>query len=42
MQAAGRFVSDYGIATECGLARRVNQDILELLRIHRRVADLPA
>jgi hypothetical protein len=42
MQAADRYVSDYGIATECGLGRRVNQDILELLRIHRRVADLPA
>jgi hypothetical protein len=42
MQAADRFVSDYGIATECGLGRRVNQDIPELLRIHQQAADLPA
>jgi hypothetical protein len=42
MQTADRFVGDYGVATECGLGRRVNQDILELLRIHQRVADLPA
>jgi hypothetical protein len=39
MQAADRFVTDYGIATECGLGRRVGQDILELLRIHQHVAD---
>lgn len=38
MQAADRVVAGYGIATECGLGRRVNQDIIELLRIHAEAA----
>jgi len=33
---ARRFVSDFGVATECGMGRRpAGQDIHELLRIHR-------
>ena len=39
MQTADRFVSDYGIATECGMGRRGDQDIVQLLRIHREAAD---
>jgi hypothetical protein len=38
MQAADRFVGSYGIATECGLGRRVGQDIAQLLRMHKQAA----
>lgn len=38
MQAADRVVSGYGIATECGLGRRGDQDIVALLDIHREAA----
>jgi hypothetical protein len=40
MQAANRVVTDYDIATECGMARRPRETIPELLRIHRQAADL--
>jgi hypothetical protein len=42
MVAAGRFVSDYGIATECGLGRRPAETIPALLALHRDVAALTA
>ncbi|HKA51235.1 MAG TPA: hypothetical protein VKK19_16755 [Candidatus Dormibacteraeota bacterium] len=36
---ARRFVTDFGVATECGMGRRPEgQDIRELLRIHRDVS----
>src|SRR5262245_36976114 len=35
---ARRYVSGFGIATECGLSRRPKETIPELLRIHREVA----
>lgn len=40
MQAAGRFVKDYGIATECGLGRRPVGTIPAVLALHREVATL--
>lgn len=40
MKAAGRFVKDYGIATECGLGRRPAETIPALLALHRDVATL--
>jgi hypothetical protein len=39
MQAADRVVADYGIATECGMGRRVDQDIEKLLRIHKQASE---
>ena len=42
MAAAGRFVTDYGIATECGLGRRPAETIPALLALHRDVAALSA
>ena len=39
MQAADSVVSDYGIAAECGLGRRVDQDIIELLQTHKQAAE---
>ena len=33
MEVAGKFVSDYGIATECGFGRRDPATIHELLAI---------
>lgn len=35
--AAERYVTDFDIATECGLGRRTPSTILELLRIHKRL-----
>ncbi len=40
MQAANKVVTDYDIATECGMARRPQETIQELFRIHRQAADL--
>ena len=42
MTAAGRFVKDYGIATECGLGRRPAETIPALLALHRDAATLEA
>jgi hypothetical protein len=39
---AQRYVSGFGIATECGLSRRRKETIPELLRIHREVAAILA
>ena len=41
MDVASAVYPDFGIATECGLGRRVGQDIPALLRIHAQAADLP-
>jgi hypothetical protein len=41
METASRYVSDYGIATECGWGRRPKETLPELLRIHAEAADLP-
>ena len=41
MQTASRYVSDYGIATECGWGRRPKETLPALLRIHTEAADLP-
>jgi ubiquinone/menaquinone biosynthesis C-methylase UbiE len=38
MEVAGRFASDFGIATECGWGRRAPATIPELLRIHRELS----
>jgi hypothetical protein len=38
MEAASTTYADFGIATECGMGRRVGQDIPALLRIHRDAA----
>src|SRR5262249_35960697 len=40
-QPASRYVSDYGIATECGWGRRPKETLPALLRIHAEAADLP-
>jgi hypothetical protein len=40
VQSASEVYSDFGIATECGLGRRIGQDIAELLRLHAVVAAL--
>jgi hypothetical protein len=40
MAAAGRFVKDYGIATECGLGRRPAETIPAVLALHRDIATL--
>jgi hypothetical protein len=42
IEAAEKFVADFGIATECGLGRRDPATLPELLRIHAEVADLEA
>jgi hypothetical protein len=36
--AAKRFVSDFGVATECGFGRRPPETIPDLIRLHRMVA----
>jgi hypothetical protein len=36
--AAKRFVSDFGVATECGFGRRPPETIPDLIRLHRLVA----
>jgi methionine synthase II (cobalamin-independent) len=38
MEAASAMYADFGIATECGLGRRVGQDILALMRMQREAA----
>jgi hypothetical protein len=40
MRAAAEVYPDFGLATECGLGRRVGQDIPELLRLHAAAAEL--
>jgi len=40
MAAADGFVSDYGIATECGFGRRPPETILALLDLHKAAAKL--
>jgi hypothetical protein len=39
IKAAQQFVSDFGVATECGFGRRPPDTIPELLGIHRQVAE---
>ena len=41
MDVASAVYPHFGIATECGLGRRVGQDIPALLRIQAQAADLP-
>ena len=38
-RTAGKFLADFGIATECGFGRRQPETLPELLRIHRSVAE---
>ena len=38
IEAALRFVSDFGVATECGWGRRAPQTVPELLELHREVS----
>jgi hypothetical protein len=38
MATADKFVSDYGIATECGFGRRPAETIPELLSVHAKAA----
>ena len=38
IETANRVRTEFGIATECGLGRRLGQDIPELLRIHAEAA----
>ena len=40
IEVAEKFVSDFGIATECGLGRRDPATLRELLQIHAKVVDL--
>lgn len=40
LEVAGRFVDDFGVATECGFGRRSPETIHDLLEIHRAIADL--
>jgi hypothetical protein len=40
MAAAAKFVTEFGIATECGLGRRPPETLPQLLRIHAEAADL--
>jgi hypothetical protein len=39
IEAAGRVVSSFGVATECGLGRRPPDSVPALLRIHAQVAE---
>jgi hypothetical protein len=39
MQMASRFVSDYGIATECGMGRRPPETMDDMWRIHREASE---
>lgn len=39
MAAAGKYVSDYDIATECGFGRRDPATIPDLLKLHRALCD---
>ena len=38
IETAKRYVSDFGIATECGFGRRPKEQVPELLDIHRQAA----
>lgn len=38
IEAAGKVVSDFGVATECGFGRRPSEQVTTLLEIHRDVA----
>jgi SAM-dependent methyltransferase len=38
IQTAGRFVQDFGVATECGWGRRAPQTIPALIELHREVS----
>jgi hypothetical protein len=40
MKAARSYVETFGIATECGFGRRSPHTVIELLRLHRHVAEL--
>jgi hypothetical protein len=40
MKVARSYVETFGIATECGFGRRDPQTVVELLRLHRDVAEL--
>jgi hypothetical protein len=40
LNAAKSAVSDFGIATECGLGRRSPSTIPALLKLHREIAEL--
>jgi hypothetical protein len=40
METASRYLTDYGIATECGWGRRPPETLPELIRIHAEVAKL--
>ncbi len=37
--AARRYLSRFGVATECGLGRRASETLGDLLRIHQEVAE---
>jgi hypothetical protein len=41
IQAASRYVKDFGIATECGWGRRPKATLPALIRIHAETAELP-
>jgi hypothetical protein len=38
-EAAGRYLSRFGVATECGLGRRPSETLPDLLHIHKEVAE---
>jgi hypothetical protein len=40
MNSALKYVSNFGIATECGMGRRPKDTIPELLRIHKKAAEI--
>jgi hypothetical protein len=40
LAAAKKVISDFGVAAECGLARRPRETIPELLALHRQIAEL--
>ena len=39
LQTAEKFVSKFGVATECGFGRRAKETIPTLLEIHAKVSD---
>jgi SAM-dependent methyltransferase len=39
IQAARRFVPEFGVATECGWGRRAPQTVAALLEVHKRVSE---
>jgi hypothetical protein len=40
MKTAGRYVGEFGVATECGLGRRKPETIMPLLKLHAQIAEL--